>query len=463
MDSDGQDVKCLEHSTLKVPYEVLNKKFRATQKVLDREAAYVAQAGADIDKLLSGMPVGSLSASMTRTESERSKMSIDDDDECVGYAEEPGTLTLPLAEGMDESSESNSNSLSAEKSDSFDKDRKSKGPNGKEVSKLLGVLVERLTSLKRKAGESIAEEMESAGIVRKRVQHLKAYSAPGDDPGEWKRSRLNRMLIDHLLREGMYDSANLLADELNMKDLTNIDVFWAAKEVEESLRRHETNRMVAWCYENKSKLRKLRSTLELEIRVQEFVELVRKGRRFEAVKHARKYLAESEDSEHIVAVKKCMGLLAFPISVSAIHPYYELLSEERWENLISHFRAEHARLYQLSITSVLGTVVQAGLAALKTPQCYRTTTKNSNCPVCSEPLSTLASVLPYAHCAHSQLVCAISGEPLNENNPPMVLPSGFVYGTKSLKEMAQTNAGKVVCSRTGRIFSHHEAERVFVM
>lgn len=70
--------------------------------------------------------------------------------------------------------------------------------------------------------------------------------------------------------------------------------------------------MVAWCYENKSKLRKIHSTLELEIRVQEFVELVRQGKRFDAVKHARKYLSEADDPEHIQAVKKCMGLLAFP-------------------------------------------------------------------------------------------------------------------------------------------------------
>jgi len=73
--------------------------------------------------------------------------------------------------------------------------------------------------------------------------------------------------------------------------------------------------MVAWCYENKSRLRKIRSTLELEIRTQEFVELVRCGRRGDAVKHARRYLAAAEP-EHIAAVKKCMGLLAFPLNTS---------------------------------------------------------------------------------------------------------------------------------------------------
>lgn len=33
-----------------------------------------------------------------------------------------------------------------------------------------------------------------------------------------------------------------------------------------------------------------------------------------------------------------------------------------------------------------------------------------------------------AHCANSRLVCKISGEVMNENNPPMMLPNGYVYG-----------------------------------
>lgn len=31
------DLRALEHSTLKVPYEILNKKFRLAQKIIDRE------------------------------------------------------------------------------------------------------------------------------------------------------------------------------------------------------------------------------------------------------------------------------------------------------------------------------------------------------------------------------------------------------------------------------------------
>jgi hypothetical protein len=46
------DLKSLEHPTLKVPYEVLNKKFRAAQKNIDREAAHLQSAIADMEKQL---------------------------------------------------------------------------------------------------------------------------------------------------------------------------------------------------------------------------------------------------------------------------------------------------------------------------------------------------------------------------------------------------------------------------
>lgn len=63
-------------------------------------------------------------------------------------------------------------------------------------------------------------------------------------------------------------------------------------------------------------------------------------------------------------------------------------------------------------------------------QCYSDTcdSRNPGCPVCNDCLNKLAEPLPYAHCSQSRLYCYISGTPLNENNLPMVLPNGFVYG-----------------------------------
>lgn len=50
------------------------------------------------------------------------------------------------------------------------------------------------------------------------------------------------------------------------------------------------------------------------------------------------------------------------------------------------------------------------------------------CPVCQPSIHQLADPLPFAHCSQSRLYCHISGLPLNENNLPMMLPNGYIYG-----------------------------------
>jgi len=136
---------------------------------------------------------------------------------------------------------------------------------------------------------------------------------------------------------------------------------------------------------------------------------------------------------------------------------------ERWNHLVMQFRRENFQLHQLNDQSALAVTLQAGLSALKTPHCYKDGHRSSECPVCSHPLNILGRSLPFAHCAHSRLVCPISGHVMNENNPPMVLPNGYVYGENALHGMANENDGRVVCPKTQESYHVDEAEKVYVM
>lgn len=77
-------------------------------------------------------------------------------------------------------------------------------------------------------------------------------------------------------------------------------------------------------------------------------------------------------------------------------------------------------------------------------QCYtdKDENKNPNCPVCQDYLNQLADSLPYAHCSQSRLYCHISGLPLNENNQPMMLPNGYVYGEQVISFLLSK---KLIC------------------
>ncbi|KAK7508633.1 hypothetical protein BaRGS_00000199 [Batillaria attramentaria] len=386
------DLKSLEHGTLKVPYEVLNKRFRTAQKAIDREVSRVQSTGNDLEK----------------------------------------SLQRPVTAG--------------------------------EVSSVLGTMVEHLSLLKRKADETIQGELESSRNIKRRLEHLQEVEAYCEKRLPlWQKTRLDRMLVEYCLRAGYYNTAIKLAEHSSIEELTNVELFMTSREVEESLKRRETGPCLSWCYDNKSKLRKFKSNLEFNIRKQEFVELVRNGCRLEAVRHARKHFS-GVDEDQFGEVQQVMGLLAFSPDTE-LSPYKEFFADSCWDELVQQFRQENFRLHQLNSTSVFTAALQAGLSSLKTPHCYKDDMQqtNSNCPVCSSHLNELAQPLPYAHCANSRLICTITGESLNEHNPPMMLPNGHIYGLGALSKMANDNDGRIVCPRTREIYTLDEAEKVYVM
>lgn len=94
------------------------------------------------------------------------------------------------------------------------------------MSKLLGGVVAKLQVLKRKAGESIAEELQTGMVCKRRIDHLKEHANTSPSvANRWRRQRLDRMLVEYFLRKGYYKTARKLADTTDLKDLTNIGKF----------------------------------------------------------------------------------------------------------------------------------------------------------------------------------------------------------------------------------------------
>ncbi|XP_017470275.1 PREDICTED: macrophage erythroblast attacher isoform X1 [Rhagoletis zephyria] len=337
------EIKSLEHCTLKVPYEVLNKKFRAAQKNLDRELDQIQNVSRDAEIILSKNPVL---------------------------------------------------------------------PSVIEVNRLVESVVQRLQILKRKCEESFLDELNAGLVCKRKLHHLRIVAPPDSHISleawqasidQWKRIRMDRIVIEHLLRRGYYETAECLARKSDIRSLTNLDIFHTSREVEDDLSKHKTLKSMLWCMDNKSKLRKINSNMEFSLRVQEFVELVRCDSRVEAVKHARKYFQAFERTQ-LKEICKCMALLAYQPNTDT-QPYKGLFSERRWKDLVLNFRNENYRIFQLSTQSLLSVTIQAGLSALKTPQCYSSNCKNLHCPVCQEDFNQIAKKLPYSHCVQSRLIC----------------------------------------------------------
>jgi macrophage erythroblast attacher len=248
---------------------------------------------------------------------------------------------------------------------------------------------------------------------------------------------------------------------LSLQNLVDIRVFIESRRIEEALARHDCTDALAWCRENGSRLKKIESTLEFRLRLQEFIELARAGRRMDAIAHAKKYLAASAGT-HMGEIQRAMALLAFPAD-TACGPYRALYDKSRWSDLRAQFRRDNYVLHSLSTLSLISITLQAGLSAFKTRLCYQPENKNANCPVCAPLMNSLAERLPFSHRIHSALVCRMSGDVINDHNLPLMLPNGYVYGQRALAEMADKNNGLVTCPRSNTTHRLADCKKVFIM
>ena len=121
-------------------------------------------------------------------------------------------------------------------------------------------MISRMQGLKRKMALLHEEEKVLHEHSRKRIQHLKdLYDIPSLADvkyDEWARIRLNRLLVDYLLRSGYGESARALAKEKGIEALVDLDVFVECHRIEESLRNGSTVEGLAWCAEHKPMMRK---------------------------------------------------------------------------------------------------------------------------------------------------------------------------------------------------------------
>ena len=184
------DLRTIEHSTLKVPYEVLNKQYRNIQKSIDRDCSALTQSILSVDKGVKGS-------------------------DTVSRAELLNSFTS---------------------------------------------LIDKLRSIKKRSAEYKHEERGFIDLIRKRIDHLKHHECCTSNQlaiKNFKRIRVDRMLVDYFLRQSLYDTASMLASKSNIEPMTNIDIFQNERDVVFSLRNKDTSKCLAWCNENKSKLKKI--------------------------------------------------------------------------------------------------------------------------------------------------------------------------------------------------------------
>lgn len=425
----------LEQPLLKVPYELSRKNFKTAQRHVERER----------DQLLS---------SLKRT----TTISRDSTSQCAqNGTTSASSESTPTLQNLDN-------------------------------------MIQRLEGLKRKLSSLHAAETDAHRATKARLTHLSSlhsiHSVSDVAFDTWSSTRLNRLLVDYLLRQGYNESARSFAAATGIEDLVDVDAFTTCSDVERSLRDgHNTNEALGWCSENKQSLKKMGSILEFELRLQQYIELVRTrepAKLGEAWAFARKHLApaaastgaadegKSDDKSEAKAggstkttsasgqpaadgeaadlskgddtpaqkAIQAAALLAYGPD-TPFEPYASLYSPNRWTYLADLFISTHHSLLSLPPLPSLHIALSAGLSALKTPSCHSAHAASSGnaqtstgaggtgvCPICSTELNELARGVPYANRTKS---CV--------EEDPVVLPNGRVFGRERLRVLNEKMVG----------------------
>lgn len=280
-----------------------------------------------------------------------------------------------------------------------------------EVSTTMHSILQRLQQLRDKMVDLGTQAGTLLEYTQARTEYLKLLQSlePGSEAfHDWCAIRLDRMVVDYMLRRGAFKSAEQLATQQHIASLVDLPVFEQIRKIEQSLVPDEDSGVqsscstaLAWCSENKVTLRKAKSSLEIDLRLQEFIEQVRDrspASLQSAVQYARKYLlpwmhagdpaqdpsavswtSKSPKTGHALHLSKAemphlqqqaqraMGLLA---SGPDSWCYADLYDPQRWKMLRDAFRAIALRVYDLPSTPLIHIALSAGLSSFKSHSCY---------------------------------------------------------------------------------------------
>ncbi|PWN47706.1 hypothetical protein IE53DRAFT_381930, partial [Violaceomyces palustris] len=300
-----------------------------------------------------------------------------------------------------------------------------------EIERGLDAMIGRLRGLKRKLTPLAEQSKHTLRMAQSRVDHLSSLHSIQDCSSpefvEWSKTRLDRMLTDYMLRRGYRSSAEALARSKGIEDLVDSQLFSEISRIEDSLvpppstttedlrTNPSCTAALAWCSENKTWLRKIKSPLEFELRLQEYIELARirtPESIKEAILYSRKHLLplltntsssavasaasgngrqekkpssataapvdeKKEDKEEEYdrlaqeairkQVHRAMGLLACGPGGWA---YEDLYNPARWLSLKQSFRSCALQIHSLPPQPIIHIALSAGLSSLKLPICY---------------------------------------------------------------------------------------------
>eukprot|EP00249_Psilotum_nudum_P021082 c27964_g1_i1 orf=232-1377(-) len=251
---------------------------------------------------------------------------------------------------------------------------------------------------------------------------------------------INQIIASHFYRQGRFDLGDCFVDDADKAGAELKAPFVDMYHILEQIKDRNLEPALTWAKLHREELLQKGSSLEFKFHQLQFVQLLNKGKRSEAIQYARSTFGQF-GPRHIAEIQRLMGCLLWADRLET-SPYSDLLLPTHWEVIAMDFTRECCSLLGQSYESPLHVAISAGIQALPTLLKMATVLANKK-----QEWQTLKQLpveieLGKEFQFHSIFACPVSREQSTPENPPMLMPCGHVLCKLSLQKLAKSRSFK---------------------
>eukprot|EP00924_Labyrinthula_sp_SR-Ha-C_P006318 maker-scaffold_31-snap-gene-3.73-mRNA-1 protein AED:0.01 eAED:0.02 QI:30/0.66/0.7/1/0.88/0.8/10/83/367 len=264
-------------------------------------------------------------------------------------------------------------------------------------------------------------------------------------------------IMDYLTRNSLSTVCEMLMNEIawNIPDSkTSLTCFATFRESKAALMSLELKPLIKWCESRISVSPQVIQPLAFGLHSSQFLVFLRDDP-IKAIEYARRNLS-CFISGNFEKLKNLSFVLAKKNNKGTKR------SGDENNELVETFEKVHREYFNLPKTSMFSVLLQVGLTALKSKKCGSPTTDSKNCLACRPLFKQVTKDLPVAHETQTHLICRLTGEPMDENNPPLALPNGQIFSERGVRTLELPNR-KIKCPVTNKEYRVNELRYVYIL
>ncbi|OMP01702.1 Zinc finger, RING-type [Corchorus olitorius] len=262
---------------------------------------------------------------------------------------------------------------------------------------------------------------------------------------EFDSDTVNQIIASHFYRQGLFDVGDCFINEAGNAEAAAAmrSLFQEMYEILEAMKSRNLEPALKWAATNADKLKENGSDLQLKLHHLQFVKVLQKGSKEEALKYARTNFSPFA-ANHMAEIQKLMGCLVYS---ERLHdsPYAHLLSPTNWDIVAEELTRQFCNLLGQSYESPLSVTIAAGVQGLPPLLKFMTVMAGKRQEWQSMKQLPVPVELDKEFQFHSIFVCPVSKEQSTEENPPMLMTCGHVLCKQSINKMSKNSSKSFKC------------------